>query len=317
MKIYGVLVRFFLLLGLLLITVESSAHGIAGNRLFPGTLNFDDPAVADELTGPFLTFQKHPSSEGTEVRERVMGLSFSRLFTDDTAIGLDSEYTEHRDTVGNTIHGVGATHLFLKHQLYVNPINETLVAGSVALGLGGVGRGDLHAHTYNTIEPGLSFGVGLGNLSEDWAFFRPFAITGNVVTDFPLSNRSSPSPGAAQVQNPIILHTGFAIEYSPLYLTPRFKPGVLPDSEPIHQFVPLIEFQFDTPLNGGYGRQTAATMNPGVAYVSESWQASLEFIVPLTTLGGSSGIRAGVIFFLDDAIPSLFAHPVLSPHPLR
>ena len=24
------------------------AHGIAGNRYFPGTLTFDDPAVADE-----------------------------------------------------------------------------------------------------------------------------------------------------------------------------------------------------------------------------------------------------------------------------
>jgi hypothetical protein len=28
---------------------SSEAHGIAGNRYFPGTLTFDDPAVADEL----------------------------------------------------------------------------------------------------------------------------------------------------------------------------------------------------------------------------------------------------------------------------
>jgi hypothetical protein len=28
------------------------AHGIAGNRFFPGTLTFDDPAVADEAILP-------------------------------------------------------------------------------------------------------------------------------------------------------------------------------------------------------------------------------------------------------------------------
>src|SRR5437660_1247146 len=28
------------------------AHGIAGNRFFPGTLSFDDPAVADEAILP-------------------------------------------------------------------------------------------------------------------------------------------------------------------------------------------------------------------------------------------------------------------------
>jgi hypothetical protein len=27
----------------------AAAHGIAGNRLFPGTLSFDDLAVADEF----------------------------------------------------------------------------------------------------------------------------------------------------------------------------------------------------------------------------------------------------------------------------
>jgi hypothetical protein len=27
---------------------RADAHGIAGNRYFPGTLTFDDPAVADE-----------------------------------------------------------------------------------------------------------------------------------------------------------------------------------------------------------------------------------------------------------------------------
>ena len=28
---------------------SAQAHGIAGNRFFPGTITFDDPAVADEF----------------------------------------------------------------------------------------------------------------------------------------------------------------------------------------------------------------------------------------------------------------------------
>jgi hypothetical protein len=33
----------------------ADAHGIAGNRFFPGTLAFDDPAVADESRLPLFS----------------------------------------------------------------------------------------------------------------------------------------------------------------------------------------------------------------------------------------------------------------------
>src|SRR5215470_15825698 len=45
---------------------SAHAHGIAGNRYFPGTLTFDDPAVADELLFDYATLQ-HPA----EVRVAV------------------------------------------------------------------------------------------------------------------------------------------------------------------------------------------------------------------------------------------------------
>lgn len=40
------------------------AHGIAGNRFFPGTLTFDDPAVADEAIVPLFSSFKHPAEIG-------------------------------------------------------------------------------------------------------------------------------------------------------------------------------------------------------------------------------------------------------------
>jgi hypothetical protein len=39
---------------------SAHAHGIAGNRFFPGTLAFDDPAVADESILPLFISSKHP-----------------------------------------------------------------------------------------------------------------------------------------------------------------------------------------------------------------------------------------------------------------
>ena len=147
------------------------------------------------------------------------------------------------------------------------PPHETLVAASVSWGIGGVGNPDLHAHAYNTLEPGVFFGRGYGDLPDRLSWFRPFAIAGALVADFPLSHQSRPRPSAALVDNPVIVHTGFALEYSTLYLTHRFN-GEPPSEEPVKQFIPLIEFAFDSPLNGGYGTETSATMNPGLAYVA-------------------------------------------------
>src|SRR5262249_17283088 len=109
-------------------------------------------------------------------------------------------------------------------------------------------------------------------------------------------------------RNVDILHWGFSIQYSTYYLSSRFTPGRLPKDEPLHQFIPLAEFSFDTPR----GEKTAATMNPGLAYVGDTWQVAAEPIVPLTSEAGRTvGARAHLFFFLDDLIPALFGKPLL------
>jgi hypothetical protein len=105
-----------------------------------------------------------------------------------------------------------------------------------------------------------------------------------------------------------IVHWGFALEFSTLYLTNRFTPGKLPKEEPLNQFVPLVEFSFDSPR----GQKTAATMNPGLSYVAVSWQVAAEAIVPLNSEAGRSiGARAQLLLFLDELIPSVFGKPLL------
>jgi hypothetical protein len=102
---------------------------------------------------------------------------------------------------------------------------------------------------------------------------------------------------------------GFSIQYSTYYLTSRFTPGKLPKDEPLHQFVPLVEFAFETPR----GEKTAATMNPGLAYAADTWQVAAEAIIPLNSEGGRTiGVRAHLFLFLDDLMPAVFGKPLLS-----
>ena len=109
------------------------------------------------------------------------------------------------------------------------------------------------------------------------------------------------------------LHWGLSLQYSTHYLTNRYTGGP-PKDEPLNQLLPLVEFSFDTPR----GQNTAATMNPGLAYVAVAWQFVAEVIVPLNREGGSSiGFRAQLLFFLDDLIPKLFNQPLLSDRPNR
>jgi hypothetical protein len=108
-----------------------------------------------------------------------------------------------------------------------------------------------------------------------------------------------------------ILHWGLALEFSTLYLTNRFTGGP-PKEEPLNQFVPLVEFAFDTPIGHGFGRKTASTSNPGLSYVAETWQLAAEAIMPMNREAGrGAGARIQLLLFLDDLVPILFGKPLL------
>jgi hypothetical protein len=71
------------------------AHGIAGDRFFPGTLTFDDPAVADEAIVPNFSSSKHPG-EGGDVVDNRFDWAFFRLLTPNLGVGIESPWV-HRN----------------------------------------------------------------------------------------------------------------------------------------------------------------------------------------------------------------------------
>jgi len=296
----------------------AQAHGIVGNRFFPGTMTFDDPAIADEFT-ILPSFWKHPlnSQSGFNIVDKSMSWSFVRLLTPELSLGVDSGWI-HRSGFGfPTQTGFDQTSITLKQLMYKNEPHEILISASFTWGIASTGSQAVGANSPNTLVPAITFGKGFGDLPDQLGWLRPFGITGAIAAEFP-TRATSVNFGfdpATTTFGPVIgtdvttLHWGLSLQYSTFYLTDRFKSGQLPEQEPLHQFIPLVEFAFDSPRT----QKTAATMNPGLAYVEDVWQLSAVAIVPLNSQGGHGlGFRAQLLLFLDDLIPSLFGKPLLT-----
>ncbi len=306
--------RWLLAAAMVTVTHGAQAHGIVGNRVFPGTLAFDDPAVMDELVFPAVSSLKHPG-EGADVTDDRISGSFTRLLTSTLSVGIESGWI-HRNWGIAQRSGFETTALTLKDLLYKNELHEVMISAGLAWGIGHSGAQGVGANKPDTIQPGIFFGKGFGDLPDGLAWLRPFAVTGAVTLEHPMSGSSinfgidedTGQLGPMLTRNVDTLHWGFSLQYSTFYLTNRYTPGKLPKAEPLHQFIPLVEFAFDTPR----GEKTAATMNPGLAYVAGAWQVAAEAIVPLNSEGGRTiGVRAHLFLFLDDLFPAVFGKPLL------
>lgn len=296
---------------------SAQAHGIAGNRYFAGTMTIDDPAVADELILPNFSYLGFPAQGSDVVENRING-AFARLLTPTLAFTLDSSWAHQSWPIGRTS-GFDKTNIGLKYEAYRDNRHETLVSVGLAWSIGHSGAAAIGADAPDTIQPGIFFGKGFGDLPDSLSWLRPVAITGAVVDEVQVG-----SGGVALAPNPVTgrfdtvlspavetLHWGFSVQYSTLYLTKRFDGGP-PRDEPLNQLVPLVEFRFDSPC----GQATAATANPGFAYVAVTWQVAAEAIIPLNRAGGTGpGFRAQLLLFLDDLMPSLFGKPLLTDRP--
>ncbi len=134
----------FALLSILFLQSQlAQAHGIAGNRFFPGTLTFDDPAVADEFSLTTGTTQ-HPFNE-SNVKDHTTTIAFARLLTPEISIGFDSGIVR-RDWGSVQRTGVTGTNLTLKYSAYRDKLNETLVATSITYGIIGSGEKSVGAN---------------------------------------------------------------------------------------------------------------------------------------------------------------------------
>jgi hypothetical protein len=128
----------------------AAAHGIAGNRFFPGTLTFDDPAVNDEVILPLYSGINYPAPGGNVAENRITW-AFDRLLTPTLAVTYDSGWIHQNWPTGKTS-GLDTTNIGLKYETYRDNRHEALVSVGVAWGIGQSGAQAVGADEPNTIS---------------------------------------------------------------------------------------------------------------------------------------------------------------------
>lgn len=266
------------------------AHGVAGKRFFPATIAIDDPAVNDELALPSFSHIKGPDAKETDI-----GAELSKTITPNLAVSIGATYVilDPVDPEVKSTDGFANPHVGLKYLLLRQDEHETLISLGFDWEIGGVGDKKVGAPSFSTVSPNLFFGKGLGDLPDSVRWLRPFALTGAVGADVPLGEDSN------------VMKYGFTVQYSLQYLQAYVQDIGLP--APFNRMIPLVEFAFQTPLEGPDKGKTTWTTNPGIIWAGRYVEIGVEAIIPMNDRTGKNvGVSALLHFFLDDLFPSVF-----------
>ncbi len=296
----------------LLVTDTASAHGIVGKRFFPATLTIDDPFVAGELSLPTYQQRKMPASgEEPATMQTELSFDYTKRITPDFGIGVGGTYLSLSPDGGSNVKGWDNFALSAKYQFYQSAEREAIVSAGLDWDIGHSGSARVGAEPFSTVTPAIFFGKGFGDLPESAAFFRPFALTGQLGVSIPsrTSTTSINDEGDTVTErNPNNLVWGFALEYSVPYLQSFVKD--MGWGAPFNRLIPIVEFNFATALNRG-SSGTTGTINPGILWAGQTIQLGIEAVIPVNSRSGSkTGIIAQLHFYLDDLFPNSIGKPL-------
>jgi hypothetical protein len=294
----GFLAAVASLLALLMTAGAAGAHGLAGKRFFPSTIAIDDPFVSDELTLPSILHIRRPASgEEPATNETTFSGEFSKRITPDFGFSLGGELTHLDPDEGDSVTGFGNLEVGLKYQFFKSAEHEAILSAGLSWEVGGTGSKKIGAESFDVVTPGLFFGKGFGDLPDAVAFLKPFALTGQAGVAIP--TRSSPN----------VFTWGLALEYSIPYLESFVKDLGLPG--PFRQLIPLVEVEFQHPLDRGHTGEYTGTVNPGIVWAGKFFQVGIEAVFPVNDRTGKNvGIRGMLHFFLDDLFPKSIGRPL-------
>jgi hypothetical protein len=298
---------------LLLVLASWSGASAAwvGDRFFPSTLATTVPTPADFLNLP--TFARLPAT--TSTRETDIGSTYSKLITPDWALTFTETYRILDQANTPTLRGFENLVLGTQYALYTNPEHEFIFTVGGTAQIGGTGSRQIGAASFSTLTPTIYVGKGFGDLPDSMAWLRPVNVTANLGVAVPtrsttLATSTLPTGTTAVTEtvNPNILLWSFALEYS--LLTTSYS-----SSDPKSRFpqglVPLVEFAFQTPLDGPSAGRTTGTINPGVIWVSRYLQAGVEAIIPVNARSGRDvGVRAQIHLYFSEIFPNTLGKPI-------
>jgi hypothetical protein len=226
--------------------------------------------------------------------------------------GQHSIRGEARDGARNKCEDGFLTRSWLAGHLVKGGTQPLSILGIYFVRTHSAGSSSVGAESFSTITPALLFGKGFGDLPDDARYLRPFALTGQVGVAVPTraSTSSINDEGEQSIeQHPTTLRWGGSLQYSIPYL--QSNVADLGWREPFNRFIPVVEFDLETPLNRG-GGGTTGTINPGVLWAGLYVQLGIEAVIPVNNRSGShTGVIAQLHFFLDDLFPASFGRPLV------
>ena len=276
-------------LGLLIGPAPVCAHAIAGMRLFPSTLSFDDPGIGAELPMVF----SHINVDGTE--ENIFSAAFTKPITPGFSLVASTDYQSLVPGGLPAVHGWDNLTVAGAWQLYENDNSESMGMFSLADSIAYTGSRAIGS-PYSTWRPEFAFGQGFGEVSANW--LKPAAITGALSVSVP----TDPTV-------PRTLNWGFSLQYSIPYLQDFVKYVGL--KAPFNNMIAVVEFPMQTCLDNGCHGQTTGYINPGIIWVNHYVQWGVELQIPVNhRTGNSVGILLGFDFYLDDLAPHSLGAPI-------
>jgi hypothetical protein len=283
---------------------QAAAHAVAGNRVFPVTLQIDDPGVSDEASVPAFSWVQADGSPTTN--QYGFGFEFDKTITQNFGIGINWGWNLNSINHGKTAGGFQNLSVSGKYQAYVNGPHEFIMSLGVERDFGGTGNVAQGADRFGSTSPTIFMGKGFGDLPI--GNFRALAVTGEMSYTF-VDIRDNSTDSNLGGQNE--LDAGFSIQYSMPYLQSQVKDYGLPDF--FNHLVPLVEVTWQVPTGGVvFPSPTTFQISPGVIYMADTWEAGIEAVFPGN---GASGAHVGVValfhLFFDDIFPNTLGKPLL------
>jgi hypothetical protein len=292
----------------------ASAHCIVGNRFFPSTLIVDDPCVADEMSIP--TIAEFKNGDDPSAQELDISGDFSKTITKNFGVSIGDTWIHLNVPGGGNVQGFANLATSFKYQFLTDPAGELAVAVSLDVEWGGTGSSAVGANPFTTLTPTMFVGKGFGFLPEPMKFFKPLAVTAQVGYSVPTESATSSVDASSgfltTTPNPQFLNWGGSLQYSMPYLKSSVMDLSLPDL--LNHLIPLVEWNLATQTsNFDGGQRTTGTINPGLIYVANKYQLSVEAIIPVNRASGNDvGVIGQLHLYLDDMFPNSFGRPLLA-----
>lgn len=268
---------------------SAGAHAIAGQRLFPSTLTFDDPGIGAELP---LVFS-HVREDGRNLEG--LDVAATKPITPNFSLIVGTGYSAETGGGMPAIHGWSNLELGGVWQVYRHASSESIGSFSISRSFAHTGSRATR-DDFSVWSPAFAFGKGFGQASPDW--LRPFALTGVIGLDLPDAR-----------DEPRMLNWGLSLQYSIPYLQDFVKYVGL--KAPLDKLIPIVELPMQTCLDRGCHGQTTGHVAPGVIWIGRYVQWGFELQVPVNRRSGDSiGVMFGFDLYLDDLAPHGFGAPL-------